>query len=166
MGEVTVASLAACARVGRSPAGEVATLDEEIAAQRVLIKVVQDAAVAGGALAAAAGKYPPSFHPAEKLPPLDPTPGGGFAPPAHQGDPSLLLPPPTQQLQEPKFFLMKKDWMKGHTPKERLAANFYSETVMQFNFFDYRQRDEFQHVCAPIDKMYISDDLIKDWHFF
>ncbi len=80
----------------------------------------QDAAVAGGTLAAAAGKFPPSY--------------------TDQGDPcSLLLLAPTPQVQVPQptdnFFVMKKEWTISISTKERLAANFYNESVMQYIFF-------------------------------
>ncbi len=121
----------------------------------------RDAAVAGGARAAAAGKFPPSFNPRKKLPPLDPTP-----PPAQQGDPSPILPLPPRQHQQPKFYLIRKEWMTGRSPKERLASNFYAETVMQYKYFDARQRDSFLNVCAQINKRVVNDALIREWNFF
>ena len=121
----------------------------------------RDAAVAGGARAAAAGKFPPSFNPQKKLPPLDPTP-----PPAQQGDPSPILPHPTHQHQVQKFYPIRKEWMTGRSPKERLASNFYAQTVMQYKYFDARQRDSFLNVCAPINKRIVNDELIREWIFF
>ncbi len=55
--------------------------------------------------------------------------------------------------------------MKGRTPREMLASNFYGETVIQYKYFDFRQRVEFQNVCAPINKRTINDGLIKEWDF-
>ncbi len=92
-----------------------------------------DAAVVGGDVAAAAGKFPPPYH----IPASINTPhGAGIAavstdatPPTDRGAPSVLLlvlTPGGQVPQADNVFLVKKDWMISISAKEREAANFYN----------------------------------------